>query len=238
MTLRHTTAVLLIAAAVLLAIGAFSRTWWTFPSGKSGAGLLGFRDCQVDGDTCESHSYAEFQTGDGLNRESLEAFMWAGRITFGATLLTALASGGLLLMGFRGDLTLRPLVTATAGATAIAALATLGTAPDVFGQLGFGLGFYVEWLGLLLAFVGATVAGPDPTTSPDGGTSATAPSASPSAPLEPLAPPPSSSRLGPPGPSGEAAAKTPVPGCPTCRAPTEWVQEHTRFYCPRCNVYL
>jgi hypothetical protein len=54
----------------------------------------------------------------------------------------------------------------------------------------------------------------------------------------PSAPVPSTAPADLPPPAPGLVASGPVPACPHCESPTLWVDEHLRFYCRTCRLYL
>ena len=78
---------------------------------------------------------------------------------------------------------------------------------------------------------------PPPTSSfPPAAPAGGAPSTQ-SLPLKVPAIAPRVARAATPDPSDMSAAG-PVPACPECEAPTVWIEEHLRFYCRKCKIYL
>jgi hypothetical protein len=41
-----------------------------------------------------------------------------------------------------------------------------------------------------------------------------------------------------PATNPDAAPAGPVPACPNCDGPTDWNDEHLRFYCRKCRLYM
>lgn len=237
---RPIAAFVLVGAVVLLGIAAFAESWWVWPQGDGGAGLLGLKSCDSFSNRCESVSYSALANSSARDASEVTRLLWAGRLAFGTTLVTALAAGVLLLqilMGQGGDGT---YVRSFAGLAAAATVAVVATAPSAFEPFSFGLGFYLEWLGLGLAALGEFAGAQAKTTS-------TSP-----APLQQAMTPPPPVDTGfhtpPPSPPAQVVQSLayghsqtnggPVPGCPTCRAPTEFAAQFGRYYCARCNHYL
>jgi hypothetical protein len=65
-----------------------------------------------------------------------------------------------------------------------------------------------------------------------------APPTAPPRAARPSAPVPSTAPADLPPPAPGLVASGPVPACPHCESPTLWVDEHLRFYCRTCRLYL
>ena len=203
-------AVIVILGVALLLVGANTFAWWTASDsgGSFGLGLRGAEACAVG--HCVGVSYEKMMSA------SAKVFVTFGNMAFyGAFVVAALA---IITLAFaftvrkeRVPVSPARITALVGGVLLIVSIAFVISRPSD-GGASVGYSMFLYMIGALAATVGAAML-----TN----------SSAASAPLNAVV-----------GTQPAPMVRGAIPACPSCRAPTEWVVEHSRFFCKRCNVYV
>jgi len=150
---------LAVAAAVLLVVAGFSRTWVARPVPELGFGPLGCTKCSLPWGTEDMSNSAFIEKVRELDPSAAEtvssAFAPMGYVTFGLSLLGAaglLVAAGLALGRRRPELPISPASVALLGI--LGALVTgcvfIATKPGGPGFVGVSLGFWIFSVGNIM----------------------------------------------------------------------------------------
>lgn len=227
----------LFVGAVLILISLFTTSWLT-ASDRHGSAGLGLREAHFCRDRDEGTKCETMQLDDNHGHETGRetAMIWAGKITFGLGIVSALLSalcGGMILQ--QRDRRLVKAVIGVVAATAVGAVTFLIAVPSLGERASWGPGF-----SLVLFFVGAAgaIVGTRLTAKALGqpmlaaGAPAFAPGYAQQG-SQPMAAAPGYAQQ-----TSQPMAAAPTPSCPRDGAPSVWVAQYQRYFCERCQQYL
>jgi len=208
-------------AAISLGVSAFSHSWWSGGS-EEGFGLTSVRECKDSHSHCETLSYSALEKAGADVADLADlATVWFGRAAFGLILATSV-----LCAAYAAFLALQnpkrvPYVMLAGIVSALSVAGFVLQVNEFLKLVPFGMGFYLYGFGVAVAIVADQLLDRVPINA-----SASRTSRGPSAPRPPPPPP---HQVGP---------QPPVPACPRCSAPTVWVAQYQRHFCPNCRHYL
>lgn len=151
---------LVVVAAALCVFAAFSHAWWSSTDGTTTTsyGLLSYETCtRTD---CSTTGWTEVKVDD-LQQDTYTGFAWGGRIAFGGDLI-ALVGAAITIVALvkRNEKWVkRRAMRWLLGFAGLGAFVVSARYPPLLDRVPRGIGFYAQWAGIALAYLGEYLAG-------------------------------------------------------------------------------